>query len=60
MNFVTQFAHAGHMHAEASDNTSMLVLFGGIAAAVVIVAIALTVMNRRKKPAVEPADDIDD
>jgi hypothetical protein len=59
MNFITQFAHAGHHHTDeaATSGDSTLIVFGAVAAIVAIVAVNLVLLNGRKKTVAEPVDD---
>jgi nitrate reductase gamma subunit len=47
MNFIIEFAHAGHRHEAGMPSASTLVLLGGIAGAAIVIATILIILNRR-------------
>lgn len=60
MQFLAQFAHAGHTHEEITltADTATLIIFGIIAVSVVIAAVTMIVLNRhRKKTTTGPGAD---
>ena len=57
MNFLLQFAHAGHNHEEPSGDDTMLIILGSIVVVFITVALILFVINKSKNAAEEITKD---